>query len=257
MVTQINNQTSEIIYPESDGLPLADNTLQFRLITTIQGGIDALFKDNPNVFVAGDLFWYPVEGEPNTKQAPDVMVVFGRPKGDRRSYKQWEEDNRPPQVVFEIASWSNTKTELEDKKFRFYQRYGVEEYYIFDPEQGVLKGWLRSGKTHSGKTLEAIDQMSGWVSPRLKVRFELSDQTLQLYQPNGERFATYVEIVEQREQERQDKELQRQRAQRAETALEQAETALEQAEAALVEEQRRAQALSDRLKALGIDPDQF
>ncbi|NEO43469.1 MAG: Uma2 family endonuclease, partial [Moorea sp. SIO4A3] len=63
MVTQINNQTSEIIYPESDGLPLADNTLQFRLITTIQGGIDALFKDNPNVFVAGDLFWYPVEGE--------------------------------------------------------------------------------------------------------------------------------------------------------------------------------------------------
>ncbi|NEO44000.1 MAG: Uma2 family endonuclease [Moorea sp. SIO4A3] len=214
MVTQINNQTSEIIYPESDGLPLADNTLQFRLITTIQGGIDALFKDNPNVFVAGDLFWYPVEGEPNTKQAPDVMVVFGRPKGDeafakrgqrpqlprlcdRRSYKQWEEDNRPPQVVFEIASWSNTKTELEDKKFRFYQRYGVEEYYIFDPEQGVLKGWLRSGKTHSGKTLEAIDQMSGWVSPRLKVRFELSDQTLQLYQPNGERFATYVEIVEQ------------------------------------------------------------
>ncbi|NEO46402.1 MAG: hypothetical protein F6K55_20640 [Moorea sp. SIO4A3] len=85
----------------------------------------------------------------------------------------------------------------------------------------------------------------------------MSDQTLQLYQPNGERFATYVEIVEQREQERQDKELQRQRAQRAETALEQAETALEQAEAALVEEQRRAQALSDRLKALGIDPDQF
>ncbi|MFP4414576.1 MAG: Uma2 family endonuclease, partial [Coleofasciculus sp.] len=89
---------SKIIYPESDGQPLADNTIQFRLIVTIQGGIDALFLENPNVFVAGDLFWYPVEGEPWIRQAPDVMVVIGRPKGDRRSYKQWEEDNIPPQV---------------------------------------------------------------------------------------------------------------------------------------------------------------
>ncbi len=94
-----------IFYPESDGQPLADNTIQFHLIITIQGGTDALFANDPNVFVAGDLFWYPVEGEPWIKQADDVMVAFGRPKGDpagicfaaRRSYKQWEEDNIPPQ----------------------------------------------------------------------------------------------------------------------------------------------------------------
>jgi Uma2 family endonuclease len=54
------------------------------------------------LFVAGDLLWYPVEGDNKLRQAPDVMVVFGRPKGDRGSYKPWEEDNIPPQVVFEI-----------------------------------------------------------------------------------------------------------------------------------------------------------
>ncbi len=72
-----------IIYPDSDGQPMADNTKQFRCITTIQGGLDALFKNNTDIFVAGDLLWYPVEGDNKTRLAPDVMVVFGRPKGDR------------------------------------------------------------------------------------------------------------------------------------------------------------------------------
>ncbi len=70
---------AEIIYPESDGQPMADNTKQFRLIVMIQGGIDALFKNDLNVFVAGDLLWYPVQGDNTIRVAPDVMVVFGRP----------------------------------------------------------------------------------------------------------------------------------------------------------------------------------
>ncbi len=53
----------EIIYPENDGKPMSENTKQFQLIVKIQGGLDALFKDNENVFVAGDLLWYPVEGD--------------------------------------------------------------------------------------------------------------------------------------------------------------------------------------------------
>jgi hypothetical protein len=65
----------QIVYPESDGQPMADNTLQFRWIVTVQGGIDALFKDDSNVFVAGDLLWYPVEGNPKIRTAPDILVV--------------------------------------------------------------------------------------------------------------------------------------------------------------------------------------
>jgi hypothetical protein len=65
----------QLVYPESDGQPIADNNLQFRWIVTVQGGIDALFKDDPNVFVAGDLLWYPVEGNPKICTAPDILVV--------------------------------------------------------------------------------------------------------------------------------------------------------------------------------------
>jgi Uma2 family endonuclease len=100
MVSQLSK--SNIIYPESDGKPIADNTKQFELIVEIKKGLNLLFINNPQVFVAGDLFWYPVEGQSKIVTAPDVMVAVGRPKGDRGSYKQWEEDNIAPQVVFEI-----------------------------------------------------------------------------------------------------------------------------------------------------------
>jgi len=67
----------KIHYPESDGQPMAENTLQYEWIVTIKGNLDVLFADRDDVFVAGDLFWYPVQGEPGIRQAPDTLVVFG------------------------------------------------------------------------------------------------------------------------------------------------------------------------------------
>jgi Uma2 family endonuclease len=215
-----STDVAQIVYPQSDGQPMADNTKQFRWIVTIQGGLDALFHADPQVFVAGDLLWYPVEGHPEICMAPDVLVAFGRPKGDRGSYLQWAEGGIAPQVVFEIRSPGNTIAMMM-RKFRFYERHGVEEYYLYDPDTGELSGWQRQGET-----LEEIEPMEGWISPRLGVRFTLERGALQLYRPDGERFATYVELMEQREQERQRAEQERQRAER----------------------------LAARLRALGIDP---
>jgi Uma2 family endonuclease len=221
MVTQLPIQTTEIIYPDSDGQPMADNTLQYRWIVTIQGGLDTLFQDDPNVFVAGDLLWYPVEGE-LTRRAPDVMVAIGRPKGDRGSYQQWREENIPPQVVFEILSPGNSVKEMV-AKHSFYRRYGVEEYYLYDPDKGDLTGWIRDGEE-----LPEIEQMLGWVSPRLGIRFELSQGELEIYRPDGEKFVSYVELAKQKELVQQELEQEKQRAeqqkQRAEAAEEQLQT---------------------------------
>lgn len=228
----------QIEYPESDGLPLADNTIQFRYITTIQGGLDALYSNDSNVFIAGDLLWYPVEGDNQTRMAPDVMVAFGRPKGDRGSYRQWEENNIAPQVVFEIASPSNTLKELEEKKLKFYNRYGVQEYYLFDPERGKLKGWMRQPQGN----LLPIASMQNWVSPLLNVQFVLTEGgELQLYSPSGERFATYVEAIAQVENTRLELE-------QKDLELEQKEEEIEQ----LKQAQRQAIA---PLAAMGLDPE--
>ncbi len=229
MVTPIATQ-KDIIYPDSDGKPMADNTKQFRCIVTIQGGLDALFQNDPNVFVAGDLLWYPALGDNTIRSAPDVMVVFGRPKGDRGSYQQWREDNIPPQVVFEILSPGNTLKEMA-KKLNFYERYGVEEYYLYDPDDGDLTGWRRSENR-----LEVIEEMAGWVSPRLGIRFELSEGELVIYRPDGERFVSYVELVQQKELAQQQAIQERQRAEQAE---------------------QRSRVLAEQLRQLGIEPEQL
>jgi Uma2 family endonuclease len=226
MATSVD--TARITYPESDGKPMADNTLQFRWIVTIQGGLDAWFRDNPDVFVAGNLLWYPIEGQPRVNAAPDIMVAFGRPKGDRGSYLQWEEGGVAPQVVFEILSPGNTIAEMT-RKFRFYERHGAEEYYLYNPDTGELSGWQRQGEV-----LEDITSMDGWISPRLGVRFERDGNTLVLYQPDGEPFTTYVDLIAQREQARQDAEQARQDAEQA---------------------RQRAERLVARLRDLGIDPE--
>jgi Uma2 family endonuclease len=224
-----------IIYPASDGLPMSDNTKQFRWIVTIQGGLDALFRDVVDVFVAGNLLWYPVEGNNAIRTAPDIFVVFGRLKGDRSSYLQWEEGNIAPQVTFEVLSPGNRAGDLTNK-FKFYETYGVEEYYLWDPDNLELSGWLRDGAV-----LRPIVTMNGWISPRLQVRFQVVDGDLQLHGPDNKKFATYVELVQQREElAKQREELARQH---------------EQARQAKDEAQERAERLAAQLKALGIKPD--
>jgi Uma2 family endonuclease len=203
MVSQLSK--SNIIYPESDGKPMADNTKQFELIVEIKKGLDLLFINDPQVFVAGDLFWYPVEGQSKIVTAPDVMVAMGRPKGDRGSYKQWEEDNIAPQVVFEILSPSNNRAEMS-KKLLFFERYGVEEYYLYDTEENVLEVWQR---TFDGLSL--MDFSDCWTSPRLGIRLDIASGRLQLYNADGTKFYSYIEVNLMLEQERQraDQECQR------------------------------------------------
>jgi Uma2 family endonuclease len=244
MVSQLQSLSQpDLIYPERDGKPMADNTKQFRWIMVLYHNLEWLFADNPNVFVAGDLLWYPVEGNNKIRNAPDVMVAFGRPKGDRDSYMQWKEENIAPQVVFEILSPGNTLTEM-NKKQVFYDRYGVEEYYLYDPEKNDLSGWLRVEER-----LDVIDSPDGWTSPRLGIRFDLSGEELQLYRPDGTRFLFYTEICQLLEQEQQ-------RAQQAEQQLEQERQRTQQAEQQLEQERQRAERLAERLRAAGIDPEE-
>ncbi|ULB44117.1 Uma2 family endonuclease, partial [Limnospira fusiformis KN01] len=166
---------------------------------------------------------------------PDVMVAIGRPKVKRGSYLQWEEDDIAPQVVFEVLSPGNTLTEMA-KKLDFYQRYGVEEYYIYDPDKIDVCGWIR---TENKLTL--IDTIKGWISPRLGVRFEISESGLELYRPDGRKFSTYIELESDRQQ------AEKRAQQEAERAQQEAERAQQEAE--------RANRLAEKLRELGIDPD--
>lgn len=91
-----------------------------------------------------------------------------------------------------------------------------------EPKREELGGWLRSAEE-----LREIDSIAGWVSSRLGVRFELSSEGLELYRPDEQKFATYVELDRQRE------------------------LAMARAE----QEAQRAERLATKLRELEIDPD--
>ena len=246
----------DIDYPDDNGERMAENTLQFQWIVTLHGNLDVLYSADPNVIVAGDLLWYPVLGDPTLSAAPDTMVVFGRPKGYRGSYMQWREDGIAPQVVFEILSPSNRPEEME-KKFEFYTRYKVEEYYIVDPYDGQFYGWLRQKRK-----LVAIEKMDGWISPRLGIRFEMSDEELVIYRPDGQRFLSFVEIMQSKEASDLRAEQARQQVEAAQREVESAqrevESAQRDAEQAVIEKEQallEAKRLADKLRSLGIDPE--
>jgi Uma2 family endonuclease len=257
MSTPVRTPSAEIEYPDCDGQPMSDNTLQYRWIVTIQGNLDALFRDRDDVFVAGDLLWYPVEGDNVTRTAPDALVAIGRPKGYRGSYQQWKEGGVAPQMVWEVLSPGNRRGELKTK-FEFYQRFGVEEYYQYDPNRGRLRGWLRRGAV-----LEEIENITdGWYSPATGVHMRLERGEFLLTYPDGKPFLSFLELVEQNEKSQAEaaKATRRaikadERAARERRAREAADERATEAAARATEAEARAERRAARMRELGIDPD--
>ena len=135
-----------IYYPESDGEPMAETDVHINTLIYLREALRDHFRDDPQVYVAGNLFLYYEEGDIRQVVAPDVFMVKGVPKGDRRTYKLWEEDDKGPQVVFEVTSRRTRKEDLGPKKGT-YEMLGVREYFLFDPlgeylEPPLVGYWL-------------------------------------------------------------------------------------------------------------------
>ena len=179
-----------IDYPDYDGEPMSDSMVHFDWISILKWNTDWYFRNDPLVFVAADNLIYAVEGVREIRQGPDVYVAFGRPKGHRGSYKVWEEGNLFPQVVFEV--WTqNSTVEKMDAKFKFYEKYGTEEYYIVYPDHPVsVAGWLRCNDA-----LVPINEMNNFISPRLQFRFSLDDGEFKLYGHDNLVFRTPIQMM--------------------------------------------------------------
>ncbi len=266
IASSLQGTQPDIFYPDSDGKPMANNTEHAERIATTKHGIESVFADRDDVFVAMDLFWYPVKGKPRIVLAPDVMVALGRPPGKRKSYRQWEEGGIAPQVVFEFLSDSNTTSEMAAKAV-FFEHYGVQEYYIYDLERKELSGLIRFKEEDD--LLEEIPDMNDWTSPRLGIRFDMSSGDLQLYKPDGKPFLSFLEVEALRQQaeaklEQTREQLGQTREQLGQTREQLGQTSeqLGQTREQLLitaqmldESQSRTNALAAKLRELGINPD--
>ncbi len=218
---------SPVVYPCSDGEPMSDNTRQYEWIVRFKGGVEA---HCPDAFVAGNVLWYYVQGDPKQRIGPDVLVAFGRPRGHRGSYLTWEEGGVIPQVILEVWSPGNKWPERA-RKLTLYDKLGVEEFITYDPEDNEFVVHERNA---NGALVE-IDATNGWVSPRMGIRFQPAETTLDVFGPDGKPLRFYQELVDD--------------ARKAEEDRAKAEGEREKAEA-------RAEAMAAKLRALGINPEE-
>ena len=240
---------SLVEYPDSDGKPMSDNTLQLDTIFYIVGALRVWFLERLDVFVAGDLLWYYEEGNPKARIAPDGLVAFGRPPGYRGSYMQWIEGGVCPQVVFEVLSPKNTATEMQ-RKYALYARLGCTEYYLIDPYTKAIEGFER---TADG--IAFIADAVGRRSPLLELRMGFDEEIFRFESDRGETLKTMVEAsTAAKHAERAAAEAQDQLA-TAEAARSTAEAAHTASEAARAAAEARAEAMAAKLRSLGLDPD--
>jgi Uma2 family endonuclease len=228
--------TTEVFYPSGDGQPMAETWIHVRAIMWLHQALEDFFRDRPDVFIAADLFWYWEEGSRDLKVAPDVMVVQGvqpRDPRERRSFRSWEEGGAVPTVVFEMASEGTWQDDLDDK-YDQYERLGVREYFLFDPE-GLylvppLQGYRLSGTAYRRLRTTALESELGF-------RLRAEDTMLRLISARtGEPILTRAEQV-----------------QRANAHADQIQAAADAARAAAEAERQRADALAaevERLKKL-------
>ncbi|MBI1924352.1 Uma2 family endonuclease [Candidatus Poribacteria bacterium] len=223
----------EVVYPESDGKPMAETDIHRNLMIDVIQMLNDYFRSRPDVYVSGNLLLYYQKGNPRKSVAPDVFVVIGVPKQLRRTYLLWEE-GKGPDFVLELSSEHTYRQDLRRKKQLYAKTLGVKEYYLYDPEHRYLHPPLQGYRLVNGTYVPILSVEGRLPSEILGLELGLKSGTLGLYHP--QHGAWLLRPVEQAEAWRG-----------AEARAQQAEARANQAEAEL--ERLRA-----KLKAAGILP---
>ena len=186
----------DVLYPCSDGRPMADNAWQSRAIVKAAGDLEVA---HPDALAVADILVYPEEGNPRNRIAPDVLVAFGVGTHSRSSYLVWEE-GKPPDWVLEVASPSTASKDLDFKR-RAYAAMGVPEYWLFDPKGDVfpagqprLQGLALSGGGYARLAPRRVDGVAMIRSGVLGLDLRAEGEFIRMRDP-----ATREDILHQRE----------------------------------------------------------
>jgi Uma2 family endonuclease len=182
-----------IYYPESDGKPMGETDVHIDAVIYLREALRDYFRDDPQVYVAGNMLLYYEEGNPAACVAPDVFVVQGVAKGERRTYRLWEE-GQPPSVVFEITSRGTRLEDLGTKR-AVYAMLGVQEYFLYDPLGEYLRPPLQGYRLQEGEYQRILPEANGeLISQTLVLELRVQEGGLRLVNPaTGERLLTPAE----------------------------------------------------------------
>jgi Uma2 family endonuclease len=209
--------------PYDDGIPMETprHAAQMRLLIE---SLELHWSDRQDFFVGGNMFVYFSLRQVRNQdfRGSDFFVVLGVPRKERKSWVVWEEE-KAPNLVIEMISESTATRDKVEKKQIYQDQLRVPEYIWFDPFTAELAGFT----THNGsyESMESDDQ-GRLISEQIGLALTLWDGTYQSITTRWLRWETPEGIL--------------------------LPTAQEVAE----QERQRANRLAERLRAMGLDPDQ-
>jgi len=140
-------EADEVEYPEGNWI--AQSISHGDAVRQAATALHHHLRERQDVLVAMELMVYYQRGNNKAKLQPDVQVVFGVRRGDRSSFRVWEE-GKAPDFVLEVASPSTQENDAEHKA-REYARIGVREYWRLDPQGSLLESPLVGYELSAGQ----------------------------------------------------------------------------------------------------------
>jgi Uma2 family endonuclease len=155
----------EIEYPYSDGTPMGESDVHIQEIVYLLEAFRERFREQADVYVAANMFFYYEQGNRAACVAPDLYVVKGTDKQERKSYLLWREGGRIPCLTVEVTSEGTRDEDLNQKK-NLYERLGVEECFLFDPLGEYLHPRLQGYRLIDGKYRRVEPAADGSLTSR-------------------------------------------------------------------------------------------
>ncbi|MCP4349968.1 MAG: Uma2 family endonuclease [Desulfobacterales bacterium] len=244
-------------WPDISGIVTEDDTpvdnlfseKQQRLLTD---SLNSSWKPGRYFLSAADvgIFYDPDEPPivPDVFMSLDVTAPEDKWKERNRSYFLWEY-GKPPEIAVEIVS--NKKGGEGGKKLRKYAQAGVRYYVIFDPQKLIQNEPLRIFELSAGQYIPKLDRNLIQAGLRLTlwegVYEESHDVWLRWVDNEGNIIPTGNERAK-KEKQRADKE--KLRADKEKLRADKEKLRADK-------ERQQKKKLADKLRALGIDPDEI
>jgi Uma2 family endonuclease len=246
-----------VIYPTSDGKPMAETDLHADYIIYVKEALKTFFAATGRIaYVSGNNFLYWQEGDPKKCVSPDGYVVFEVPQRPRDSYFAWQENGRLPAVVFEFTSGKTRREDLHGKRDLYERTLRVPEYFLFDPTGDFLRPHRLQGfRLDESGTYQPIPLVDDRLhSQQLNLDLVLEGDALRLSDPVRQTFL----LTPQEHAARADAEAARAQteAQRAQTEAQRAQAEAQRAQTAEAELARLRARLTVLEQAAAAPPNQ-
>jgi Uma2 family endonuclease len=221
--------TSDVVVPpidlESDEPPMETYLHLIQMLLLLES-LELFWKDRDDYFAAGNLTIYFSDRQLKTEKfrGPDFFVVLGTERKPRKSWTVWHEDGRYPNVIVEILSDSTQALDRGLKKHLYQDVFRTPDYFWFDPETLELAGFHLSDGQYRPLAPDAEGRL--W-SEQLGLFLALHQSKLRLFTPAGVLLPAAKELAQ----------------------------ALERAELRAGTAEQRSARLAEKLRALGVDPE--